>query len=252
MSTSREHADVEKRIPEHGGAAADRNMQAIDIDDPNFDPTLSMVQEESPYAEVRSAVANTDDPTMPASTLRAWVVGLVWAVLIPGANHFYSFRYPSAFVSEHIPMLLILPICRAWARYVPNRSIFGLPLNPGPFNTKEHVIISVMADVAAESAYGTYVVAVQRVFYDQHPTFAYQYIIGALAPLFQWIIHKKFNRRSLKYLHFPVIFSSTSFMPPATPINYVPFVLGCYLLTTASVGATSTGGRSTTISCPLV
>jgi hypothetical protein len=73
------------------------NIQVIDIDDPNFDPTISMVQEESPYAEVRSAVANTDDLTMPVSTLRAWVVGLLWAVLIPGINQFFSFRDPNLF-----------------------------------------------------------------------------------------------------------------------------------------------------------
>lgn len=30
-------------------------------------------EEDSPYAEVRSAVANFDDPDMPASTIRAWV-----------------------------------------------------------------------------------------------------------------------------------------------------------------------------------
>ncbi|KAI0291282.1 hypothetical protein BC826DRAFT_912486 [Russula brevipes] len=54
------------------------NIQVIDIDDPgpNFNRTLSMVLE-SPYAEVRSAVANTDDPTIPASTFRAWAVGLL-------------------------------------------------------------------------------------------------------------------------------------------------------------------------------
>jgi len=54
-------------------------------------------------------------------------------------------------------------------------------------------------------------------------------LVGALAPVFQWIIHKKFNRRSLKYLHFPVIFSSIDGIPPATPINYVTSVLVCYI-----------------------
>lgn len=44
---------------------------------------------------MRSAVANTDDPTMPAGTLRAWILGLIWAIVIPGVNQFYFFRYPS-------------------------------------------------------------------------------------------------------------------------------------------------------------
>jgi hypothetical protein len=59
-----------------------------------------VLEDESPYPEVRAAVANTDDPTMPSSTLRAWVVGLFWAVLIPGVNQFFAFRYPSVGVGE--------------------------------------------------------------------------------------------------------------------------------------------------------
>ena len=50
-------------------------------------------------------------------------------------------------------MLLSLPICKAWARYLPNISLFGIPLNPGPFTIKEHVIITTMASVGAYHAY---------------------------------------------------------------------------------------------------
>ena len=67
----------------------------VDDDDPNFDPTAPVLEDESPYPEVRAAVANTDDPTMSSATFRVWVVGLIWAVLIPGANQFFSLRYPS-------------------------------------------------------------------------------------------------------------------------------------------------------------
>jgi hypothetical protein len=35
--------------------------------------------------DLTDAIANTDDPDMPASTIRAWVIGLLWAILIPGA-----------------------------------------------------------------------------------------------------------------------------------------------------------------------
>jgi OPT oligopeptide transporter protein len=33
----------------------------------------------------------------------------------------------------------------------------------------------------------------------------------------------------LKYLNFPVTFASMGFMPPLTPINYVTWVLVCFL-----------------------
>ncbi len=32
---------------------------------------------------------------MPSSTFRAWVVGLIWAIIIPGVNQFFFFRYPT-------------------------------------------------------------------------------------------------------------------------------------------------------------
>jgi hypothetical protein len=82
---------------------------ASNEDDPNFDPRADILEDESPYPEVRSAVANTDDPTMPASTLRAWFIGIVWAVLIPGINQFFFFRYPSVYISSVCARDYLLP-----------------------------------------------------------------------------------------------------------------------------------------------
>ena len=90
---------------------------------------------------------------------------------------------------------------KLWARYVPNVSIFGIPLNPGPFTVKEHVIVTIMSGVGAVSAYAvsvtlatsrhahnqsysiqTDIIAVQKVFYNQQPPFGCQfYFVVALA-----------------------------------------------------------------------
>ena len=59
---------------------------------------MTLQDDDSPYPEVRSAVANTDDPDMPAGTLRAWMLGLLWAIVIPGVNQFYFFRFPNVTV----------------------------------------------------------------------------------------------------------------------------------------------------------
>ena len=48
---------------------------------------------------MRSAVANTDDPDMPCATFRAWFVGLIWAIIIPGLDQFFFFRYPSVTIT---------------------------------------------------------------------------------------------------------------------------------------------------------
>lgn len=39
------------------------------------------------------------------------------------------------------------------ARFLPQIRIFGMPLNPGPFSIKEHVVVTIMAGVGAGSAY---------------------------------------------------------------------------------------------------
>jgi OPT oligopeptide transporter protein len=52
-----------------------------------------------------------------------------------------------------IPLLLSYPIGKAWARYLPNVSLFGISLNPGPFTIKEHVIITIMAAGSDDPAY---------------------------------------------------------------------------------------------------
>jgi hypothetical protein len=49
--------------------------------------------------------------------------------------------------------VLSFPIGKAWARYVPNIILFGIPLNPGSFTIKEHVIITVMACVSEATPY---------------------------------------------------------------------------------------------------
>ena len=52
-----------------------------------------------------------------------------------------------------VAQLISFPIGRAWAKFVPNVKIFGVSLNPGPFTVKEHVLITIMANVGAGSAY---------------------------------------------------------------------------------------------------
>ncbi|KAI0063249.1 small oligopeptide transporter [Artomyces pyxidatus] len=148
------------------------------FDDPNLDKEHFVgLEDESPYPEVRSAVANTDDPSMPSSTFRTWVMGLAWAIIIPGLNQFYFFRFPSVNISPNVAQLLSFPIGCLWAAYVPNWKIFGVPINPGPFTVKEHVLVTIMASVGSGSAYATDIVAVQRVYYNQTYNFGYQWMV---------------------------------------------------------------------------
>ncbi|PIL32526.1 transporter [Ganoderma sinense ZZ0214-1] len=165
--------DAEKQAP------VDKELMVTspEFDDPNIDPDALPLDDDSPYPEVRSAVANTDDPDMPVNTIRAWVIGVIWAILLPGMNQFFFFRLPGVTVTGIVAQLLSFPLGRLWALCMPKVKIFGVSLNPGPFTVKEHVIIFLMANVGYQSAYATDIVAVQRVYYNQTYNFSYQWML---------------------------------------------------------------------------
>ncbi|PWN47460.1 small oligopeptide transporter [Violaceomyces palustris] len=127
------------------------------------------LEEDSPYPEVRAAVSNVDDPTMPVMTFRAWTIGLFFAIVIPGVNQLLSYRYPTVTIGALVAQLLSYPIGCFMAAILPERVFktrFGsFTLNPGPFNVKEHTIITIMSNVTYQRAYATNVAAAQRVIY---------------------------------------------------------------------------------------
>ncbi|KAI0076152.1 OPT oligopeptide transporter [Panus rudis PR-1116 ss-1] len=164
-----------RKVGQEKGFVIQANV--TEFDDPNFDSEADLLEDDSPYPEVRSAVSNVDDPSMPVSTIRSWVIGLVWSMIIPGMNQFFYMRYPSVNVTSLVAQLLSFPVGLAWARYMPAVAIFGVSLNPGPFTIKEHVLITMMANVGATSAYAADIVAVQRIFYNQVYSFAYQWMV---------------------------------------------------------------------------
>ncbi|KAA8567945.1 hypothetical protein EYC84_008381 [Monilinia fructicola] len=49
----------------------------------------------SPYPQVRAAVRDTDDPTLPCNTIRAWCIGLTLTTVGAGINCLFSLRSPS-------------------------------------------------------------------------------------------------------------------------------------------------------------
>jgi OPT family small oligopeptide transporter len=186
---TREHTQsADEKVPDEK-LANEANIEALDdeniaaltgaqFDDPNLDKDhFVALDDESPYPEVRSAVANTDDPDMPVTTVRTWVLGLIWAIIIPGLNQFFFFRFPGVTITGIVAQLLSFPCGRAAAAYIPNWRIMGISLNPGPFTVKEHVLITIMASVGAGSAYATDIVAVQRVYYNQTYNFSYQWFV---------------------------------------------------------------------------
>jgi len=71
-----------------------------------------------------------------------------------------------------------MPLGKAMERVLPttrfNTYGYSWSFNPGPFNIKEHVLITVMANVVVSGAYATDIIATQKVFYNQTLSISYE------------------------------------------------------------------------------
>jgi len=145
--------------------------------DENVDP-----EELSPVEEVRLTVANTDDPTLPIWTFRMWFLGLISCALLSFLNQFFAYRTEPLIITQITVQVATLPIGRFMASVLPETK-FRLPglgsrsfsLNPGPFNMKEHVLISIFANAGSAfgsgSAYAVGIVTIIKAFYHRKISF---------------------------------------------------------------------------------
>ncbi|CZS90755.1 related to small oligopeptide transporter, OPT family [Rhynchosporium agropyri] len=142
----------------------------------------TLLEEDSPYPEVRAAVRNYDED-VPANTARAWIIGLMWCTIGSGVNMLFSLRNPSIYLTPIVTLLLSYPFGVAWTYVMPTKKFrtFGKEwsLNSGPFNVKEHTIIIIMANASfgGSTAYSTDVLLAQEVFYGQKFGWGYQLLL---------------------------------------------------------------------------
>ncbi|SCU93346.1 LAFA_0F15896g1_1 [Lachancea sp. 'fantastica'] len=130
------------------------------------------VDDDSPYPEVRAAVPSTDDTSLCQNTLRMWVLGMMMTTIGCGLNMLFSMHSPSIVLSSYVTAILAWPLGRAWDKVMPNKRLFGKwgpQLNPGPFNVKEHAIITAMGNVSfgGGNAYATDIILSMNMFYKK-------------------------------------------------------------------------------------
>ncbi|XP_052191094.1 oligopeptide transporter 4-like [Diospyros lotus] len=160
MGTVAEEASIEKKLPED------------EIDE----------EELSPIEQVRLTVPNSDDPSLPVWTFRMWILGLLSCALLSFLNQFFSYRKEPLIVTQITVQVATLPIGRFMAAVLPDTK-FRLPgfgqrefsLNPGPFNMKEHALISIFANAGSAfgngSAYAVGIVNIITAFYGRKISF---------------------------------------------------------------------------------
>ncbi|SCU93362.1 LAME_0F03532g1_1 [Lachancea meyersii CBS 8951] len=131
------------------------------------------VEDDSPYPEVRAAVPSSDDTSLCQNTLRMWTLGMIMTTIGCGLNMLFSMHSPSIVLSSYVTAILAWPLGRAWDKVMPNKRLFGKwgpQLNPGPFNVKEHALITAMGNVAfgGGSAYATDILLSMNNFYGRN------------------------------------------------------------------------------------
>ncbi|KAJ1930923.1 hypothetical protein EC988_009963, partial [Linderina pennispora] len=124
---------------------------------------------------IDAAVSKTDDPSTPSLTFRVLLLGGIFSAALAFVNVYYWFR--SNPITLGIPVVQLLSLPAGWilSFVLPTRQFntFGIrwSLNPGPFSTKEHVLISVMANTSTGVAYALDIIVVRRFWIGQPLTF---------------------------------------------------------------------------------
>ncbi|KAI6690774.1 hypothetical protein NL676_027602, partial [Syzygium grande] len=129
--------------------------------------------DDCPIEEVRLTVPTTDDASLPALTFRTWFLGIISCVVLSFVNKFFGYRSNQLSISSVSAQIIVLPIGRLMAATLPSKPIqvpftkWSFSLNPGPFNLKEHVLITIFANSGAGGVYAIHIVTIVRAFYHK-------------------------------------------------------------------------------------
>ncbi|KAE8662727.1 Oligopeptide transporter 6 [Hibiscus syriacus] len=138
---------------------------------------LDKIEEECcPVKQVEITVPKTDDPTLPAVTFRMWVLGLGSCVVLSFVNQFFWYRTMPLSITSISAMIAVVPLGHLMARTLPRRLFFEntrweFTMNPGPFNMKEHVLITIFANSGAGTVYATHILSAVKLYYKRNLTF---------------------------------------------------------------------------------
>ncbi|KAJ0101225.1 hypothetical protein Patl1_03874 [Pistacia atlantica] len=159
---------VENGVPDAKSFETEKKQQTDiyadgDEKDENFN--------DNPIEEVRLTVPITDDPSMPALTFRTWVLGIISCALLAFVNQFFQYRQNILNVGPVSAQILVLPAGKLMAATLPTKPIrvpftpWSFSLNPGPFNIKEHVLITIFASCGSNGVYAVNLITIVKALY---------------------------------------------------------------------------------------
>ncbi|KAF3945683.1 hypothetical protein CMV_027962 [Castanea mollissima] len=144
--------------------------------------TSSPEIENSPIEQVALTVPITDDTSLPSFTFRTWILGTLACGLLSFLNQFFWYRKEPLTLTSISAQIAVVPLGHLMASTITKRVFFKgrkheFTLNPGPFNVKEHVLITIFANSGAGNVYSIHVVSAVKLFYKKEMTFVVALVI---------------------------------------------------------------------------
>lgn len=122
-------------------------------------------EDELDIAIINDIAVTEDDTTLKSLTFRSLLTGFILAALSSSVAQLMTFKPVGIALTDTFMLIVAYLVCTVWAKVLPK----GGWLNPGPFNIKEHTCIYIMVSSANTSAYGTWILSAQELFYKDSP-----------------------------------------------------------------------------------
>ncbi|KAG7087147.1 hypothetical protein E1B28_013127 [Marasmius oreades] len=121
-----------------------------------------------------------DDPTLPCFTFRMWILGIGLSCFGAVLGQIFYFRPQTVYVSPLFLQIIAYILGVGLEVIIPGPgnefsklktadTAFWRFFNPGPFNLKEHVAITIFASTASESALAISIFAADSLYYNISP-----------------------------------------------------------------------------------
>ncbi|ORX58719.1 OPT family small oligopeptide transporter [Hesseltinella vesiculosa] len=123
-------------------------------------------EEDLDISNVNKIVGLTDDPELKCFTVRAMIVATGMAALSASIAQLMFFKPVSTPLSNTFVLMFAYVFSSLWSRFIPQ----GGWLNPFPFNHKEFACIYVCVNAANASAYATWIISAQDLYYKAQPS----------------------------------------------------------------------------------
>ncbi|PPR85427.1 hypothetical protein GOBAR_AA35255 [Gossypium barbadense] len=132
--------------------------------------------ESCPIEQVALTVPTADDPSLPTLTFRTWILGTLACLLLSFLNQFFWYRREPLSISSISAQIAVVPLGHLLAATVTDRVFFKdrkfeFTLNPGPFNVKEHVLVTIFGNSGAGNVYAIHLVTAVKIFYKKRMSF---------------------------------------------------------------------------------